>query len=118
MLGTYDMDASSHPQATNARNSEAPPRNWMQAFTTRLASSNLETIADAVNKDVSSASRIRAGETRVTINEAMAIVSAIGLKIVDATSVCVRREQYDAIAAIAGAAMADREFSRRLVFDE
>lgn len=85
---------------------------------TRLARVPLDTIATAINKDDTQASRIRSGELGAKVPDVIAMLYAAGLKCVDATSICVDRVTYEAMTHIASKAMADRAIARQLVWNE
>lgn len=117
-MDEFDMSQSSPAAGPNTRKSDAAPRNWQQMIVSRLAGASLDTISEAIGKDVSVASRLRSGEARVTFNEALEVIGALGCKCVDMGAVCVRRDRYEAISSIARAALTDQDFSHRLIWDE
>jgi hypothetical protein len=117
-LSDFDMDAAYRPANARTRKSDVAPHNWPQAVVSELAKAPLSVIAAALDKDDSTASRVRSGEARVTFNEALALLKAIGFKAVPRDAVCVRRDRYEVIAGLAQAAMADPQFSRRLIWED
>ena len=93
-------------------------RKASQALLRRLAQKPLAEIAGAIGKDESTASRLRSGEARLTVQEFGDLVSALGLKLVDTDRVCVDRKTYEAMAHINARAMASAEIAKRLMWDE
>jgi hypothetical protein len=107
------MAERSDAQVTPAR-SQASLRVVAQA----LSATPLEALAEAIGKDDSTASRVRSEEARVSISDAVRLITAAGLKVVAADKVCVDRARYEAMVTIASAAMADQQTARRLTWDE
>lgn len=83
-----------------------------------LASTSLDTMASAIGKDDSTASRIRSEEAKVSISDAVRLLHAAGLKVVSLDKVCVSKAKYEAMVTIASAAMSDEDTVRRLTWDE
>lgn len=84
----------------------------------RLNSTALDDLAHAISKSDSVASRIRSGESNVSIEDAVRLLYAAGLKVVPAEKVCVDRAAYEAMATIATRAMANPKIAQQLVWDD
>src|SRR5688572_15376043 len=91
-------------------------RKSAQTLLRSLARMPLETIAQALSKDESTASRVRSGEARVTVGEFCELVDAAGLKLVSADKYCVDRALWVAVTTMLAATMADKESVQRLVW--
>lgn len=104
------MNASSGTVLSIARKSS-------QVLLHVLAKMPLDAIAKAISKDDSTASRVRSGESRLTVGEFCDLVDAAALKLVSVDKVCVDRRKYQALATIAAAAMADQASMEKLVWD-
>lgn len=83
-----------------------------------LAKASLETLSIAIRKDESQVSRIRSEEIGVRISDVVRLLYAVGLKIVSAESVVVKRDTFDAVTTIARHAIADPELAKRLLLEE
>lgn len=95
-----------------------PSRRIAQELLRRLARLPLSEIASAIDKDESTASRLRSGEAKLTVGEFANLLAAIGCKVVDKERVCVDRKTYEAMAHINARAMRDPETAKRLMWDE
>ena len=95
-----------------------PSRKIAQEVLKRLARLPLSEIAKVIDKDDSTASRLRSGEARLTVGEFSALLAAIGCKVVDKNRVCVDRKTYEAMAHINARAMRDEEIAKRLMWDD
>ena len=90
----------------------------LRTLSQRLAKRSLADLCAALNKDDSTASRIRSGESKLTIEEFSKLLQFLGLKLVDTNRVCVARETYESLAHIASKAMRDEATARKLMWDE
>lgn len=79
---------------------------------------DLASLAQALSKDESTASRVRSGEARLTVGEFCELVDAASMKLVSRDKVCVDRAKYEALATLAVAAMADKQTIQRLVWED
>lgn len=95
-----------------------PSRKIAQALLSRLAKLPLAEISKAIDKDESTASRLRSGESRLTVGEFAQLLAAIGFKVVDKDRVCVDRKTYEAMAHINARAMRDPDVAKRLMWDD
>jgi hypothetical protein len=95
-----------------------PSRKIAQEVLRRLARMPLSEIASAIDKDESTASRLRSGESKLTVGEFANLLAAIGCKVVDKDRVCVDRKTYEAMAHINARAMRDEEIAKRLMWDD
>lgn len=73
----------------------------------------LEAIADAVNKDESTACRIRTGEARLTVHEFCALVDAAGKKLVGKGQYCVNKAKFEAVILLLTSSLSDEETVRK-----
>lgn len=85
---------------------------------TALASTSLDVLSKAIDKDDGQVSKIRSNQLGAQIRDVIKLLDAAGLKVVLADRVCVARDKYEAMVTIASAAMADAETVRRLTWDE
>lgn len=90
----------------------------LRMLSQRLAKRSLNDLCGALNKDDSTASRIRSGESKLNLEEFCRLLQFLGLKLVDKNRVCVARETYESLAHIAAKAMRDEQTARRLMWDE
>ena len=90
----------------------------LRAVAGALSSTPLDVLAAAIGKDDTVACRVRSEEIKVTMSDALRLIYAAGYKAVPLSKICVDRDTYQALATIAGKAMADPEMSQRLVWDE
>jgi hypothetical protein len=74
----------------------------------------LDQLAAAINKDDSTVSRVRSGDAKVSMDDAIRLLHAVGLRVVPIDSVVVNSSKYEAVLTMATAAMADPEIARRL----
>ena len=95
-----------------------PSRKIAQEVLKRLARMSLADIAKTIDKDESTASRLRSGEARLTVGEFASLLAAIGCKVVDKDRVCVDRKTYEAMAHINARAMAHADIAKRLMWDD
>jgi hypothetical protein len=79
---------------------------------------SLSEIAAAIQKDESTASRLRSGEAKLTVEEFAALVSAIGCKLVDQRKTCVDPEVFESVVHINMRAMRNEETVRALLTDD
>ena len=89
----------------------------LRTLSQRLSKRSLADLCAALNKDDSTASRIRSGESKLTIEEFAKLLPFLGLKLVDAKRVCVDRETYESMAHMVSKAMRDETTARRLMWD-
>lgn len=104
--------------ATLALDGDTALNTGLRLITSELAKARLETLAKAIQKEESQVSRIRSEEVGAKINEVARLLYAVGLKVVSADCVTVKRETYEAVATIVMKAMADPEVARRLLLQE
>lgn len=71
----------------------------------RLRNAKATAVAEALGKSDSWVDEVRNGESGVLVGDIPALLDAIGLKPVDKDRVCVDREIYLSLKAIAGAAL-------------
>lgn len=90
----------------------------LRLITSELAKASLDTLARAIQKEESQVSRIRSEEVGAKISDVVRLIYTVGLKVVPADHVTVKRETYEAVATIAMKAMADPQLARRLMLDE
>ena len=90
----------------------------LQLVSTRLASTSLEALGEAISRDATQACKVRAGDLGAKVHEVVRMLYAAGLKVVPSDRVCVQRETYQAISTIAAKAMADQEVARRLMWED
>ena len=109
------MSPVSVPHATTQSNALQV---GLRAVEIALAATNLDVLAAAIGKDDSTACRVRSGETKVCISDAIRLMYAAGYKAVPQGKVCVDRGRYEAMVTMASAAMADEQTMRRLTWDE
>lgn len=105
------MTESSNGVAANATNSA---QGSLRTVAQALATMPLDQLAAAINKDDSTASRVRSGDAKVSMDDAVRLLHAAGLRVVPIDVVCVDRAKYEAVVTLATAAMADVETARRL----
>ena len=105
---------SPHVDATTTNSVQASLRAVAQA----LATVSLPLLGAAINKDDSTICRVRSGDAKVSIDDAVRLLHAAGLRVVNADKFCVDRVRYEALVTIAAAAMGDPETARRLTLDE
>lgn len=90
----------------------------LQLLAKQLASTPLDTLAAAIGKDDTQASRIRSNQLGATVQDVARLLYASGLKIVPVDRVCVDGATYQAMATIAAKAMGNAEIARRLTWDD
>ena len=113
------MQAVSPPAISSAIKSTPPFSKWRQSVRTALSRAPLTLIVEAIGRgDESVGSRVRSGESRLTFDESLDLLSALGFKAVHSDSVCVRRDKLDALATLAAAAMNDEFCQRRLIWED
>ena len=89
-----------------------------QAILKRLARLPLSEISAAIEKDESTASRLRSGESRLTVGEFAKLLAAIGCKVVDSKKVCVDPEVFEGVVQINMRAMRNEATVRSLLTDD
>lgn len=95
-----------------------PARKTLQALVRRLARMSVADIATAIEKDESTASRLRSGEAKLTVEEFAKLLAAIGCKLVDQDKCCVDRGIYEALVHINMRAMRNEQTVRTLLTDD
>lgn len=90
----------------------------LREIASALAAMPLSELAVALGKDETTVCRIRSGETKVLLEDAVRLIYAVGKKLVDKRKHCVDRARYEALVTMASAAMADEQTVRRLTWDE
>ena len=103
---------------TDAMNSNDGLQAALRLVAARLNSTELVELAHAISKSYSAASRIRSGESKVSIEDAVQLLYAVGLKVVPAEKACVDRAAYEAMATIATRAMANPKIAQQLVWGD
>lgn len=93
-------------------------RKTLQALVRRLARMSVSEIATAIEKDESTASRVRSGESKLTLEEFSKLVTAIGCKLVDTRKVCVDPEVFESVVHINMRAMRNEQTVRALLMDD
>ena len=78
-----------------------PSRKLSQLILQRLAGVKNYTVAQAINKDESTVSRIVSGESGIKLDDLENFLGALDLKCVGRNQVCVDREEYAAFRALA-----------------
>lgn len=74
-----------------------PARKSLQMVLRRLARMSVAEIGAAIEKDESTASRLRSGEAKLNLEEFAKLLAAIGCKVVDERKRCVDPEIYEAL---------------------
>lgn len=87
------MAAVFQPERAQTSTAGATPRTFAQMVATRLLKQSVRDIADALDKDESTASRVRASERAITIQEFCDLLDLIGLKLVDKQKQCVPADE-------------------------
>lgn len=83
-----------------------------------LARLPLAEISAAIQKDESTASRLRSGESKLTVGEFAALLAAIGCKVVDKDKVCVDPQVFESVVHINMRAMRNEQTVRALLTDD
>jgi hypothetical protein len=84
----------------------------------RCARMSVAEIAAAIEKDESTASRVRSGEAKLTLEEFARLLTAIGCKVVDNRKVCVDPEVFEGVVQINMRAMRNEQTVRALLTDD
>ncbi len=95
-----------------------PSRRIAQAILRRLAKLPLAEISAAIEKDESTASRVRSGESKLTLDEFARLLAAIGYKLVDQNKVCVDPQVFEGVVQINMRAMRNEQTVRALLTDD
>ena len=95
-----------------------PARKSLQLIVRRLARMSVAEIGAAIEKDESTASRLRSGEAKLNLEEFAKLLAAIGCKVVDESKCCVDREIYEALVHINMRAMRNEHTLRTLLTDD
>lgn len=107
--------------STSSETDDASARKTLQgslrSVAQALARASLETLAGAISKDETTLCKIRGGDAKVSIEDAVRVLDAAGLKVVPINKVCVDRETYLAVSTIATRAMALPDVARRLMLN-
>ena len=90
----------------------------LQSVAAALAQTPLDTLATAIGKDDTQASRIRSGQLGATVQDVVKMLHAAGLKCVGLDKICVDRAMYEAMVTVNAKAMSDEQTVRRLTWDE
>lgn len=85
--------APSGATTSTASNLGANLRTGAQSLATRLLRCSVEEIARAIDKDTSTASRVRAGERACTVAEFCELLELVGLKLVSTDKQCVPADE-------------------------
>ena len=72
----------------------------------------------AIEKDESTASRVRSGEAKLTLEEFSKLLTAIGCKLVDKDKVCVDPQVFESVVHINMRAMRNEQTVRALLTDD
>ena len=75
-------------------------------------------IGTAIEKDESTASRVRSGEAKLTLEEFARLLAAIGCKVVDQSKVCVDPQVFESVVHINMRAMRNEQTVRALLTDD
>ena len=84
----------------------------------RLAKLSLGEIGAAIEKDESTASRLRSGDAKLTVGEFAALLAAIGCKVVGQSKVCVDPQVFESVVQINMRAMRNEQTVRALLTDD
>lgn len=95
-----------------------PSRRTLQSILRRLARMSLSDIATAIQKDESTASRLRSGEAKLNVEEFSSLLAAIGCKVVDQNKKCVDPEIFESLVHINMRAMRNEQTVRQLLTDD
>ena len=90
----------------------------LHALVRRLARMSVADIGTAIEKDESTASRVRSGEAKLTVGEFARLVAAIGCKLVDKDKVCVDPQVFESVVHINMRAMRNEQTVRALLTDD
>ena len=90
----------------------------LHALVRRLARMSVADIGTAIEKDESTASRVRSGESKLTLEEFSKLVTAIGCKLVDTKKVCVDPQVFESVVHINMRAMRNEQTVRALLTDD
>lgn len=95
-----------------------PARKTLQALVRRLARMSVADIGTAIEKDESTASRVRSGEAKLTLEEFAKLLVATGCKLVDSSKVCVDPQVFESVVHINMRAMRNEQTVRALLTDD
>lgn len=108
----------SAPNGAIARNAWEVPANPRQTLSTRLARLKLEEIASVIRKDDSTLCKIRSNERPCTLTEFCALLDLAGLKLVDKSRFCVKKDEFDFMRRMTARALANEQTAQQLTFDD
>ena len=113
------MAAILAPTGAHAITASLPPANLRtgaQTLATRLLRCSVRDIAHAIDKDESTASRVRASERAITVSEFCELLDLVGLKLVSRDKKCVSPERLRFLEQTTSRVLASEEASA-LLFD-
>lgn len=90
----------------------------LRQISQRFAKHTLTELCTALGKDDSTVSRIRSGESKLTVEEFCRLLQFLGLKVVETQRVCVDRQTYESMAHMVAKAMRDEATARKLMWDD
>ena len=93
-------------------------RKTLQALVRRCARMSVAELGAAIEKDESTASRVRSGEAKLTLEEFSKLLTAIGCKVVDSKKVCVDPQVFESVVHINMRAMRNEQTVRALLTDD
>ena len=93
-------------------------RKTLQALVRRCARMSVAELGAAIEKDESTASRVRSGEAKLTLEEFAKLLTAIGCKVVDKSKVCVDPQVFESVVHINMRAMRNEQTVRALLTDD
>ena len=93
-------------------------RKTLQALVRRCARMSVAELGAAIEKDESTASRVRSGEAKLTLEEFSKLLTAIGCKVVDKSKVCVDPQVFESVVHINMRAMRNEQTVRALLTDD
>ena len=108
----------SAPRGATASNGAAAAGNPVAVLATRLSRVPLEEIARALGKDDTAACRVRNGEKAVSVGDLAKLISLCGLKLVDASRFCVKRDEFEFMRKMTARALANEQVAQQLTFED
>jgi len=79
---------------------------------------SLEDIAKALGKDDTAACKVRSGERAASVADLAKLIQACGLKLVDASRFCVKRDEFEFMRKMTARALANETVAQQLTFDD
>lgn len=112
------MSAVFPPSGAQASTMTPPERTWRHMLSTRLARLSGKQIGDACGCDHTQASRIASGQRGATIDDWCELLELMGLKVVDNSRLCVKREEFEFMRRMTARALANQQVAEQLTFDD